>query len=125
MTAVEVRICRWKPSAAPRGPRIGFVDVLVPAWGVIVHDMRVLRADGQIWCERNGRNVAPPGEAPMFRPILSFVDVVAWKDFQAAVVDALCVAHPEISGAAQDDARATAALSVRPPSAEGALYVGP
>jgi len=112
MSAPEVRICRWKPGIAPRGPRIGFVDVLVPAWGVIIHDMRVLRADGAVWCERNGRNVARHGEAPMFRPILSFTDGIAWKAFHDAVVEALVTAHPEILSAGREVLReAPASLS--------------
>jgi hypothetical protein len=117
MSAPEVRVCHWMPAKAERGPRIGFVDVLVPGWGVIIHDMRVLRSDGVIWCERNGRNVARHGEAPMFRPILSFTTSDAWKAFQSAVLAGLLAVHPEIaapdgvtaSNAPSTDAQRTAA----------------
>lgn len=96
MSAPRIEVRAWKPGRANIGPRIGFADILVPEWGVIIHDLRVMVRDGEVTCDRTQRRIGGPGEEPTFRPILSFVRQQDWKDFQAATLLALRAAHPEI-----------------------------
>ncbi len=98
---MQVIVLDFRP--VERNSLLGFLSLLLPDAGLVVHDVAIHQRDGRAWITLPGRLMTGRDGLPMrdgfgkpqFAPIITFVSRGCQDAFNDAVLAALRLRHPE------------------------------